>query len=182
MMNIEAPEHTHLLPSILSAHMSYPLTGMNRINPLHHLPNWIFNIAIRRKLLLPIYDTSNSPICICSQIHDCWGITPSNVGESVKKQHTIIRDSLAEGLQPALSTAGIRPATKLDIERTNIHTSDTGAQPFDFSFNPDPNTSQENNTHCPYTTFRANITIAHTCKTTYSLEQLDCLIFDGHCQ
>ena len=34
MMNIEAPEHTHLLPSILSPHMSYPLTGMNRSNPL----------------------------------------------------------------------------------------------------------------------------------------------------
>ena len=50
MMNIEAPDHTHLLPNILSPQMSYPLNGMNQSNPLHQLPNWIFNIAIRRKL------------------------------------------------------------------------------------------------------------------------------------
>ncbi len=45
-MNIQAPDHTHLLPSILSPHMSYPSTGMNRSNPRHQLPNWVFNIAI----------------------------------------------------------------------------------------------------------------------------------------
>jgi hypothetical protein len=175
MMNIEAPEHTHLLPSILSPHMSYPLTGMNRSNPLHRLPNWMFSIAIKRKLRLPVYSTQNTPTCTCSQIHDKWGDHAFKCRHISKKSaHDIIRDTWATGLQPALSTAGyIKTTTKLDVERRNIHTSDIGAQPFDFSFDPDPHISPEINTHCPYTTIGADITIAHNCKATYSFDQLE---------
>jgi hypothetical protein len=54
-MNADAPEHTHLLPSILSPQTSYPLIGMNRSNPSHRLPNWSFTIAMERKLRLPIF-------------------------------------------------------------------------------------------------------------------------------
>jgi hypothetical protein len=50
-----APEHLHLLPSILSPQTSYPLIDMNRSNSAHRLPNWAFDIALRRKLQLPIF-------------------------------------------------------------------------------------------------------------------------------
>ena len=175
MMNIEAPEHIHLLPSILAPQTSYPLTGMNRSNPLHRLPDWIFNIAIRRKLRLPVYDPTNCPTCSCNQKHDCWGDHTFKCRKISKKMaHNIIRDTWAEGLQPALAMAGyIRPTSKLDIERSNINTSDTGAQPFDFSFDPDPIISTTHHTPCPYTTIGADITIAHNCKTTYTFEHLE---------
>jgi hypothetical protein len=148
---------------------------MNRSNPLHRLPNWIFNIAIRRKLRLPIYDPSQLPTCTCTQNHDCWGDHTFKCCRTSKKPaHDLIRDTWAEGLQPALATAGyIRPNNKPDIERRDIHTSDTGAQPFDLSFDLDPDTSLTNPTQCPLTTLGADITIAHTCKATYSFDQLE---------
>ena len=172
----EAPEHTHLLPSILSPHMSYPLAGMNRSNPLHRMPNWMFLIAIRRKLRLQIFPPSQeAPICICTHTHDRWGDHTFKCRRISKKAaHDIIRDTWADSLQPALATAGyIKTNTRLDIERRNIRTSDTGAQPFDFSFDPDPQISPDFHTYCPYTTIGMDITIAHTCKATYSFDQLE---------
>ncbi len=62
---------------------------------------------------------------------------------------------------------------KIGHRTKNINTSVTGAQPSDFSFTSDPETSQTTCTHCPHTTFRADITITHTCcKATYLFEQL----------
>jgi hypothetical protein len=135
----------------------------------------MFTIAIRRKLRLPVHTEQNTLTCICSQIHDKWGDHTFKCKRISKKSaHDIIQDTWATGLQPALSTAGyIKPTTKLDIERRNIRTSDTGAQPFDFSFDPDPNISPDLNTQCPYTTIGADITIANSCNATYSFDQLE---------
>lgn len=150
----EAPEHLHLLPSILSPLTSYPLVGMHRSNRRHHLPNWATKIAIQRKLRLPVYNTNNAPVCRCGTQHDCWGDHTFKCKRISKMAtHHIIRDSWAQALQPALSTAGyIRQSTPIDVENPHIHTCDTGARPFDVSFNPDHtilNDSQTHNVHSP---------------------------------
>jgi hypothetical protein len=91
MMSIEAPEHIHLLPSILSPQTSYPLVGMNRSNSHHRLPNWAFLIAIKQKLRLPIYNINNCPVCKCNTQHDCWGDHTYNCRKISKKAaHNII--------------------------------------------------------------------------------------------
>ena len=81
-----------------------------------------------------------------------------------KKWHTIIRDSWATALQPALSTAGyINHTTKLDKERTNLPITETSARPFDLSFDPDTTTSGPTHTPCPYTTIGADIAVTSSC-------------------
>ncbi len=76
-------------------------------------------------------------------------------------------------LQPALSTVGyIRSLSILDIKK-NINTSDITAQPFDVSFDPDPTTTDNIHTPCPYTTIGADITIAHSPPTASSFDLLD---------
>ncbi len=119
LMATSAPEHLHLLPSLLSPQTSYPLVGMNRSNVRHRLPNWALSIALRRKLRLPVYDTSNPPICKCGKQHDCWGDHTFQCKQISKKiAHNIIRDCTATALQPALATAGyLRASSKLEIEK-----------------------------------------------------------------
>jgi len=56
----------------------------------------------------------------------------------------------------------MRSSSTIDIEHQDINTSDTSAQPFDFSFDPDPPTNTSHHTTCPYTTIGADITIAHS--------------------
>ena len=162
-----APEHFHLLPSILSPQMSYPLVGMCRSNAQHRLPNWATQIAIKRKLRLPIYDPHNTPTCKCGQKHDCFGdhtFKCKKISKTVS--HNIVRDSCAKALQPALSQAGyIRPSSQLEIEKKHIKTRDISAQPFDVSFDPDPTITDNTHTHCPYSTIGADITITHSAST-----------------
>ena len=165
-MEIEAPEHTHLLPSILSPQTSYPLIGMNRSNPDHRLPNWTFTIAIKRKLRLPLYHQNNQPSCKCKRDVDLYGDHWFSCIHCNKKMaHNIIRDSWATALQPAIATAGyISHNTKLDKERTNLPITETSARPFDLSFDPDTTTSGTTRTPCPYTTIGFDITITNCCK------------------
>ena len=162
-----APEHFHLLPSILSPQMSYPLIGMCRSNAQHRLPNWATQIAIKRKLRLPIYDPHNTPTCKCGQKHDCFGdhtFKCKKISKTVS--HNIVRDSCAKALQPALSQAGyIRPSSQLEIEKKHIKTRDISALPFDVSFDPDPTITDNTHTHCPYSTIGADITITHSAST-----------------
>ena len=159
-------EHTHLIPSILSPQTSYPLVGMCRSKQQHRLPNWMTDLAIKRKLRLPIYDRNNPPICKCGTKHDIYGDHAFKCLRISKTQaHHTIRDSWATALQPALATAGyIRPSSKIDTERQHLLTRDISAQPFDISFDPDPILSETTNTHCPYTTIGADITIGNNCK------------------
>jgi hypothetical protein len=58
----------HLLSSILSSHMSYPLIAMYRSCVKHRLTLLMFLLCIRRKLRLPIY--SNRTPCILCGLHD----------------------------------------------------------------------------------------------------------------
>ena len=151
-----------LLPSMLSPQTSYPLIGMCRSKIQHRLPNWITELALKRKLRVPIFP-AQPPICKCGIQHDKYGDHSFKCNRISKKQgHNIIRDCWAEALQPALATAGyIRHTTKLDIERRHINTRDISAQPFDICFDPDPPTSSSNHIHCPYTTIGADITIGN---------------------
>jgi hypothetical protein len=56
-----APEHLHLLLSILSPCNSHPLIALCRSNPSNQLPPWIFDFCIKRKPCLPIYDANIKP-------------------------------------------------------------------------------------------------------------------------
>ncbi len=67
-----APEHLHLLPSILLPQTSYPLMNLARSLPRNCLPNWATKIALQQKLQLPVYDPNNTPICRCGTKFDCW--------------------------------------------------------------------------------------------------------------
>jgi len=171
-MQTSAPEHLHLLPSLLSPQTSYPLVGMNRSNARHRLPDWAFSIALRRKLRLPVYDISNPPICKYGKQHDCWGDHTFHCKQISKKfTHNIIQDCMATALQPALVTAGyLRPSSKLETKKTHIRTSDITAQPLDVSFDPDPMTDDHAHTPCPYTTIGADITIAHSLHNAPSID------------
>ena len=159
-------EHTHLIPSILSPQMSYPLVGMCRSKQHHRMPNWMTELALKRKLRLPIYDPINPPLCKCGSRHDIYGDHAFNCLRISKTQaHHTIRDSWAAALQPALATAGyIRPSSKIDIERRHLLIRDISAQPFDISFDPDPVLSETITTQCPYATIGADITIGSSSK------------------
>jgi hypothetical protein len=91
-----APEHLHLLPSILSPQTSYPLVGMSRSNSQHRLPNWMTEIAIKRKLRLPIYDNFNPPTCKCGHKHNCYGDHTFKCKQNSKKWHTTSSETHAQ--------------------------------------------------------------------------------------
>lgn len=124
-------------------------------------------MAIRRKLRLPIYDSTSPPFCKCGTRHDCWGDHTFRCRSISKKMaHDMIRDSWALALQPALATAGyIRHSSKLNTERRDIKTRDVSAQPFDISFDPDIPTDNTTQTLCPFSTIGADITITHSAPT-----------------
>lgn len=138
-VNTNAPKHYLLLPGILSPQTSYPLVGMNRSNEQNRLPNWKIQIALRRKLRLPIYNPKKVLTYKCGKALDCWADHTFNCKRISKKTaHDIIRDTWAIALQAPLAMAGyIRSNMKLEIEKKNIPTRDISARPFDISFKPD---------------------------------------------
>ena len=100
----QAPEHFHLLPSLLSSQTSYPLIiGLGRRNPHNRLLNWQFDTSIKQKLHVPLYPSPTQPICAC-------GVAINKFGGHVFKCIHICKvgacftQTLA--LAPALSTAG----------------------------------------------------------------------------
>jgi hypothetical protein len=105
-----APNHFHLLPSLLSSQTAYHLIGLCRSNPHNCLLNWQLDIGIKRKLRLPLNLTNNQPICACGTIVDIFGdhifkcTCICNIGV-----HNAIRDGLTHALAPVLSTAGFVP-------------------------------------------------------------------------
>ena len=60
--------HLHLLPSILTPEMPYPLVSMCRSVHGHRLANW--NISLVR---LQVYDLNDLPLCWCGAMYDCLG-------------------------------------------------------------------------------------------------------------
>ena len=63
------PHHLHLLPSILTPEISYPLVSMCWSVPGHGLANWDFSFALLRKLRLSVYDPNDLPLCWCGATH-----------------------------------------------------------------------------------------------------------------
>jgi hypothetical protein len=186
---LTAPEHTNLLPSILAPQTSYPLVSMNRSNKNNRLPNWSFDIAIRRKLRLPIYDNTNPPLCSCGKTHDPYGDHTFCCRKHSKLlAHNFIRDNWATNLQPAISLAGyITPTSPLQTERPNLTPNNISARPFDFSFDPDPNPTDLNVCSCPYSIIGADITIANSkssppLKLTADVQQKLTAAADSHLQ
>ncbi len=60
-----APDHFHLLPSLLSSQTSYPLIGLCCSNPHNCLLNWQINTSIKHKLHLPsIPDYQPTNLCM----------------------------------------------------------------------------------------------------------------------
>ncbi|EJK64079.1 hypothetical protein THAOC_15222, partial [Thalassiosira oceanica] len=87
--------------------MSYPLIAMNRSDPRNRLPNDIFDISLRRKLLLPIYRLpADDRVCTCAATHDVMGRHVLNCLKNNKKgAHDYIRDGLKTILPTILATA-----------------------------------------------------------------------------
>ena len=102
-----APEHLHLLPSLLSPQTSYPLLGMCRSIASNRLAPWIFRICLRRKLRLPVFDHTTKPFCACGRRPDKFGDHVFQCTRICKiGVHNNIRNGIPPALTPALSTAG----------------------------------------------------------------------------
>ena len=135
-MSTEMPDHTHLLPSILSPTTSYPIAGMSRSQLSHRLPPISFALNMRRKLRLPILPYECK--CQCNKTYDIYGNHPFNCPKNHKgRPHNMITNKFSQALAPLLTTANIiSPTMNLDKE-INLHLpADPTARPFDVSFKP----------------------------------------------
>jgi hypothetical protein len=135
-----APEHLHLLPSILSAHTLAPIISLCHSKPSYRMPPWIFDICLKRKLHLPLYTTTHTPFCPCGQQVNPFGDHVFQCTQICKiGVHKSIRDSLRPILYPALSTTGyLLPTSNFEVEPMLYLPLDPNTCPFDISFNPDP--------------------------------------------
>ncbi|EJK63251.1 hypothetical protein THAOC_16102 [Thalassiosira oceanica] len=145
--------------------MSYPLIAMNRSDPRNRLPNDIFDISLRRKLLLPIYRLpADDRVCTCAATHDVMGRHVLNCLKNNKKgAHDYIRDGLKTILPKILATAEyVLPTTKeLPTEQTDMAPSYPDKKPFDVSFQPTP-TLSATAPACPFGTVGIDVVIPST--------------------
>ena len=134
----DAPDHFHLLPSLLSSQTSYPLIGLCQSNQhnrtsstgnLTQLSNGNYNSLYTRLptnqfvLLAPLFFGNHILKC-------CTSICKIGV-------HNAIRDGFAHALAPVLSTVGFFPPNStVDTEPNLYLPSDPHSCPFDFSFTP----------------------------------------------
>ncbi|EJK71108.1 hypothetical protein THAOC_07482, partial [Thalassiosira oceanica] len=159
------PDHLGVLSSLLSPHMSYPLIAMNRSDPRNRLPNDIFDISLRRKLLLPIYRLpADDRVCTCTATHDVMGRHVLNCLKNNKKgAHDYIRDGLKKILPKILATAEyiLPTTTELPTEQTDMAPGYPDKKPFDVSFQPTPMLSATAPT-CPFGTVGIDVVIPST--------------------
>ena len=157
-----APDHLHLLPSLLSPQTSYPLLGMCRSNAANRLAPWIFKICLLRKLRLPVFNNTTKPFCRCGRRPDKFGDHVFQCTRICKiGVHNNIRNGLPPALTPALSTAGyLLPTSKFQIEPMLHLRSDPNARPFDIAFSPEASIPPAVTHACPYLTIGADITIS----------------------
>ncbi len=111
-----APEHLHLLPSIISPHTSHLLIALCCSSPSNQLAPWIFDICIKHKLHLPIYNANTKPYCPCSCHLDSYGDHVFQCKRTCKiGAHNSITDSLPSilyhGKEPYVERryGGLRP-------------------------------------------------------------------------
>ena len=96
-----APEHFHLIPSLLSSQTSYPLIGMCRSLPSNHLANWEFSSAIRRKLRLPLFPPPPPNLTALAALPSTpLAITSLNAPAYAKLVHTILFVMASPALSP----------------------------------------------------------------------------------
>jgi len=120
-MSTEMPDHTHLLPSILSPTTSYPIAGMSRSQLSHRLPPISFALNMRRKLRLPILPYECK--CQCNKTYDIYGDHPFNCPENHKgRPHNMITNKFSQALAPLLTTANIISPT-MNLDKEIIYTS-----------------------------------------------------------
>ena len=105
-----APNHFHLLPSLISSQTSYPLIKLCRSNSHNCLLNWQFDTGIKPKLHLPLHPTTKQPICSCGTMVDIFGYHIFKCTCICKiGVHNAICDGFAYALAPVLSTARVVP-------------------------------------------------------------------------
>jgi hypothetical protein len=157
-----APDHFHLLPSLLSSQKSSPLFGLCRSNPHNCLLNWQFNIGIKCKLRLPLYPTTNQPICAFGTVADIFGDHIFKCKRICKiGVHNAIHDGFAHALAPVLSTARfIPPNSTVDTEPILYLPSDPHSCPFNLSFDPYPAPPPLTFHGCTSSTVGADVTIS----------------------
>ena len=133
-----APNHFHLLIIIFSSQTSYPLISLCWSTPHNCLLNWEFNICIKHKLHIPLYSSTNQPVCACGMTVDIFGDHAFKCTHTCKiGVHNTIRDGFARALAPASSMPGyIPPKFTVNMEPLNYLPSDPHSCPFDISFNP----------------------------------------------
>jgi len=74
----------HAIPGMLLQHMSLPLVSMSRSNIKNRLDNKSFDIALKSKLRIPIYNESSRPLCFCGTRIDCHADHYFSCGECKK--------------------------------------------------------------------------------------------------
>lgn len=100
----ECPEHMHHLPNILVPQVSAPLVSVCRSMPGHHLHNWGLDLAMWRKLRLPVYDPDDCPRCWCGVTHGMFGGHTFSCAQNNKRTASnFARNGWAVALQPPLS-------------------------------------------------------------------------------
>ncbi len=154
----------HLLPGVLSPHMSYPLIHMCRSNPSHRLSNPDFIISLKRKLLLPLYSPQSAPTCKCGKTHDIHGLHHFRCQRNSKTfvHNYIATHGLQTPLQSILSTAGIiQPSSTVSTEVTGHIPNQTGLRPFDIEWQPQHGLGNSNLTPSPFAIVGADVTITH---------------------
>ncbi len=157
-----APDHFHLLPSLLSSRTSYHLIGLCRSNPHNHLLNWQFDTSIKCKLRLPLHPTTNQPICACGTVVNIFGDHIFKCTCICKiGVHNTICNGFVQSLAPVLSTTKyVPPNTTVDTEPILYLPSDPHSCPFNLSFDPYPASPPLTSHGCTSTTVGADITIS----------------------
>ena len=111
-------EHLHLLPSLLSHQMSYPLIAMCYSNLDHRLRNNLFRNGLMGKLRLNVLDPNNLLTCWCGRKHDTWGGTSSAALPTAKQAPTIHRAGQRHGPATGHCHRMIHPHNRHSQHRT----------------------------------------------------------------
>ena len=91
--------HAHHFPSILLAHMAYPLIAISRSNLSYRLCNNLFTYTIIRKLRLSLWNQVDLPTCWCDKLHACW---EDHTFSCVANRKLGVHNTLVQGTATAL--------------------------------------------------------------------------------
>ena len=126
----------HTIPGMLLQHMSLPLVSMSRSNIKNRLDNKSFDIALKSKLRIPIYNESSRPLCFCGTRIDCHADHYFSCGEYKKTRcSNKFRDTTKFVMKRICPTAQYcNSANNVERELTNRVKETASKRPFDWSF------------------------------------------------